>query len=162
MDYFGAKKAVPCNFCRRVCSEVQHRNTVHMQVIDCGTVSFAVYIGWSWWLNLCWFLFCRSFLFIEKDQDCKTLPANSKIESLLRRTSSALYEKSGKCLERWLIRWSHIKTKQTNKKQVNVASSGLEFFFPILRTNYVLLSDEFKRLNISLKNKPLLSLICDL
>ncbi|XP_060771595.1 plasminogen [Neoarius graeffei] len=42
---------------------------------------------------------CRSFLFIEKDQDCKTLPTNSKIESLLRRTSSALYEKSDYLLE---------------------------------------------------------------
>ncbi|KAI5615090.1 plasminogen precursor [Silurus asotus] len=42
---------------------------------------------------------CRSFLFIEKDQDCITMPANSKIEKVFRRTSSALYEKKDYLLE---------------------------------------------------------------
>lgn len=42
--------------------------------------------------------FCRSFLYIEKDQDCVTLPANSKTDQILRRMSAALYEKKGKIL----------------------------------------------------------------
>uniref|UniRef100_A0A3B1JB59 Kringle domain-containing protein n=1 Tax=Astyanax mexicanus TaxID=7994 RepID=A0A3B1JB59_ASTMX len=36
---------------------------------------------------------CRSFMYIEKDQDCITIPANSKIEPILRRRSITLYEK---------------------------------------------------------------------
>ncbi|XP_033976926.1 plasminogen [Trematomus bernacchii] len=36
---------------------------------------------------------CRSFLYIEKDQDCWTAAANSKTEMILRRSSAALYEK---------------------------------------------------------------------
>ncbi|XP_056620632.1 plasminogen isoform X1 [Triplophysa dalaica] len=36
---------------------------------------------------------CRSFYYIEKDQDCVTLPANSKTDQLLRRMSTTLYEK---------------------------------------------------------------------
>ncbi|KAF3850208.1 hypothetical protein F7725_019927 [Dissostichus mawsoni] len=38
---------------------------------------------------------CRSFLYIEKDQDCWTAAANSKTEMILRRSSVALYEKKG-------------------------------------------------------------------
>ncbi|KAK2864309.1 hypothetical protein Q7C36_003463 [Tachysurus vachellii] len=36
---------------------------------------------------------CRSFVFIEKDQECFTIPANSKTEQVYRRTSTALFEK---------------------------------------------------------------------
>ncbi|KAJ4918050.1 hypothetical protein JOQ06_007854, partial [Pogonophryne albipinna] len=36
---------------------------------------------------------CRSFLYVEKDQDCWTAAANSKTETILRRSSAALYEK---------------------------------------------------------------------
>ncbi len=43
-------------------------------------------------------MLCRSFLYIEKDQDCVTLPANSKTDQILRRMSAALYEKKGKFL----------------------------------------------------------------
>ncbi|CDQ63357.1 unnamed protein product [Oncorhynchus mykiss] len=39
---------------------------------------------------------CRSFMYVEKDQECLTIPANGKIESVLRRTSTSLYEKKGK------------------------------------------------------------------
>uniref|UniRef100_A0A671N1R0 Plasminogen n=1 Tax=Sinocyclocheilus anshuiensis TaxID=1608454 RepID=A0A671N1R0_9TELE len=42
---------------------------------------------------------CRSFLYIEKDQDCVTLPANSKTDQILRRISAALYEKKEYLLE---------------------------------------------------------------
>uniref|UniRef100_A0A8C1FKX9 Plasminogen n=1 Tax=Cyprinus carpio carpio TaxID=630221 RepID=A0A8C1FKX9_CYPCA len=42
---------------------------------------------------------CRSFLYIEKDQDCVTLPANSKTDQILRRMSAALYEKREYLLE---------------------------------------------------------------
>uniref|UniRef100_A0A672PM31 Plasminogen-like n=1 Tax=Sinocyclocheilus grahami TaxID=75366 RepID=A0A672PM31_SINGR len=42
---------------------------------------------------------CRSFLYIEKDQDCVTLPANSKTDQILRRMSAALYEKKEYLLE---------------------------------------------------------------
>lgn len=38
----------------------------------------------------------RSFMYVEKDQECLTIPANGKIESVLRRTSTSLYEKKGK------------------------------------------------------------------
>jgi len=40
-------------------------------------------------------LLCRSFLYIEKDQDCVTLPGNSKTDQILRRMSAVLYEKKG-------------------------------------------------------------------
>ncbi|KAL2081958.1 hypothetical protein ACEWY4_021776 [Coilia grayii] len=36
---------------------------------------------------------CRAFVYVEKDEECVTLPSNSKLEPLLRRTSSAFYEK---------------------------------------------------------------------
>ncbi|XP_030627339.1 plasminogen [Chanos chanos] len=42
---------------------------------------------------------CRSFTYIEKDQECITIPANSKIEQVLRRMSTALYEKKEYLLE---------------------------------------------------------------
>nr|XP_010793754.1 PREDICTED: plasminogen-like [Notothenia coriiceps] len=42
---------------------------------------------------------CRSFLYIEKDQDCWTAAANSKTETILRRSSAALYEKKVYLLE---------------------------------------------------------------
>ncbi|KAF4071076.1 hypothetical protein AMELA_G00280820 [Ameiurus melas] len=42
---------------------------------------------------------CRSFVFIEKDQDCITIPANSKIASVLRRMNTALFEKKDYLLE---------------------------------------------------------------
>jgi len=40
-------------------------------------------------------LLSRSFLYIEKDQDCVTLPGNSKTDQILRRMSAVLYEKKG-------------------------------------------------------------------
>ncbi|XP_044024914.1 plasminogen [Siniperca chuatsi] len=42
---------------------------------------------------------CRSFIYIEKDQECWTAAANSKTENILRRSSTALYEKEGYLLE---------------------------------------------------------------
>ncbi|KAM9435218.1 plasminogen [Clarias gariepinus] len=42
---------------------------------------------------------CRSFVFIEKDQDCITIPANSKIQPVYRRMSTALFEKKDYLLE---------------------------------------------------------------
>uniref|UniRef100_A0A3Q1I407 Plasminogen n=1 Tax=Acanthochromis polyacanthus TaxID=80966 RepID=A0A3Q1I407_9TELE len=42
---------------------------------------------------------CKSFIYIEKDQDCWTAASNSKTELILRRTSTALYEKNEFLLE---------------------------------------------------------------
>ncbi|XP_062292830.1 plasminogen [Scomber scombrus] len=42
---------------------------------------------------------CRSFMYIQKDQECWTAAANSKSEILLRRSSAALYEKKEYLLE---------------------------------------------------------------
>ncbi|XP_061900799.1 plasminogen [Entelurus aequoreus] len=42
---------------------------------------------------------CRAFMYVEKDQECWTAGANSKIESVLRRSSAALYEKGDYLLE---------------------------------------------------------------
>ncbi|XP_072512606.1 plasminogen [Salminus brasiliensis] len=42
---------------------------------------------------------CRAFMYIEKDQDCITIPANSKIEPVLRRMSTTLYERREYLLE---------------------------------------------------------------
>ncbi|XP_074541097.1 plasminogen [Halichoeres trimaculatus] len=42
---------------------------------------------------------CRAFMYIEKDQECWTAGANSKVETVLRRTSTVLYEKNGFLLE---------------------------------------------------------------
>ncbi|XP_058470240.1 plasminogen [Solea solea] len=42
---------------------------------------------------------CKSFVYIEKDQECWTISDNSKTEILLRRTSAALYEKQDYLLE---------------------------------------------------------------
>ncbi|CAJ1077938.1 plasminogen [Xyrichtys novacula] len=42
---------------------------------------------------------CRAFMYIEKDQECWTAGANSKVETILRRTSAVLYEKNGYLLE---------------------------------------------------------------
>lgn len=39
--------------------------------------------------------FHRAFIYIEKDQECWTAAANSKTEPILRRSSTALYEKNG-------------------------------------------------------------------
>uniref|UniRef100_A0A3B3T3H8 Plasminogen n=1 Tax=Paramormyrops kingsleyae TaxID=1676925 RepID=A0A3B3T3H8_9TELE len=36
---------------------------------------------------------CRSFMYIEKDQECITLPVNSKMELILRRMNIVLYER---------------------------------------------------------------------
>ncbi|XP_056150795.1 plasminogen [Lampris incognitus] len=38
---------------------------------------------------------CKSFMYIEKDQECWTSPHNSKTESVLRRASITLYENKG-------------------------------------------------------------------
>uniref|UniRef100_A0AAY4BXU6 Plasminogen n=1 Tax=Denticeps clupeoides TaxID=299321 RepID=A0AAY4BXU6_9TELE len=74
---------------------------------------------------------CRSFVYAEKDQECLTIPANSKIEMVLRRMSSVLYEKklflkecvdgtgtnyrgtksrtkSGKVCQRWDSKFPHV------------------------------------------------------
>ena len=40
----------------------------------------------------------RAFMYIEKDEECWTAAANSKVETILRRTSTALYEKQGRSL----------------------------------------------------------------
>ncbi|KAF6723175.1 Plasminogen [Oryzias melastigma] len=42
---------------------------------------------------------CKSFAYIEKDQECWTAASNSKTEPVLRRRSSALYEKNDYLLE---------------------------------------------------------------
>ncbi|KAM3603515.1 uncharacterized protein V6R79_023870 [Siganus canaliculatus] len=42
---------------------------------------------------------CRAFIYIEKDQECWTVGANSRTENVLRRTSSAFYEKKEYLLE---------------------------------------------------------------
>ncbi|XP_047194110.1 plasminogen [Hippoglossus stenolepis] len=42
---------------------------------------------------------CKSFMYVEKDQECVTATANSKSETILRRTSAALYEKQEYLLE---------------------------------------------------------------
>ncbi|XP_037100641.1 plasminogen isoform X2 [Syngnathus acus] len=42
---------------------------------------------------------CRSFMYVDKDQECWTAGANSKTETVLRRTSAALYEKQDYLLE---------------------------------------------------------------
>ncbi|XP_049913613.1 plasminogen [Epinephelus moara] len=42
---------------------------------------------------------CRSFIYNEKDQECYTAGANSKTETILRRSSTALYEKKTYLLE---------------------------------------------------------------
>ncbi|KAK2855941.1 hypothetical protein Q5P01_004676 [Channa striata] len=42
---------------------------------------------------------CRSFIFTEKDQECRTAAANSKSETVLRRSSTVLYEKQVYLLE---------------------------------------------------------------
>ncbi|KAF1376903.1 hypothetical protein PFLUV_G00216310 [Perca fluviatilis] len=42
---------------------------------------------------------CRSFIYNEKDQECSTAAANSKTENILRRSSTALYEKEVYLLE---------------------------------------------------------------
>uniref|UniRef100_A0AAQ5Y9M3 Plasminogen n=1 Tax=Amphiprion ocellaris TaxID=80972 RepID=A0AAQ5Y9M3_AMPOC len=42
---------------------------------------------------------CKSFIYIEKDQECWTAESNSKTELILRRTSTALYEKNEFLLE---------------------------------------------------------------
>ncbi|XP_061756838.1 plasminogen [Nerophis ophidion] len=42
---------------------------------------------------------CRAFMYVEKDQECWTAGANSKIETVLRRSSAALYEKGDYLLE---------------------------------------------------------------
>uniref|UniRef100_A0A4W6D827 Plasminogen n=1 Tax=Lates calcarifer TaxID=8187 RepID=A0A4W6D827_LATCA len=42
---------------------------------------------------------CKSFMYIEKDQECWVAEANSKTEPILRRTSVAFYEKKEYLLE---------------------------------------------------------------
>ncbi|XP_029352647.1 plasminogen [Echeneis naucrates] len=42
---------------------------------------------------------CKSFMYIEKDQECWTAEANSKTETILRRTSARLFEKKEYLLE---------------------------------------------------------------
>ncbi|GLD62709.1 plasminogen isoform X1 [Lates japonicus] len=84
---------------------------------------------------------CKSFMYIEKDQECWVAEANSKTESILRRTSAAFYEKkeyllecvngtgtsyrgtksktkSGKTCQRWDAKYPHRPniTPQTNPR----------------------------------------------
>ncbi|KAJ8009055.1 hypothetical protein DPEC_G00084870 [Dallia pectoralis] len=42
---------------------------------------------------------CRSFMYNEKDQECTTVAANAKTESILRRSNIALYERKKYLLE---------------------------------------------------------------
>ncbi|XP_037541899.1 plasminogen, partial [Nematolebias whitei] len=42
---------------------------------------------------------CKAFVYVEKDQECWTAAANSKTELVMRRQSSALYEKNKYLLE---------------------------------------------------------------
>ncbi|CAG5928439.1 unnamed protein product, partial [Menidia menidia] len=42
---------------------------------------------------------CKSFMYVEKDQECWTAASNSKTEDILRRRSSALYDKNEYLLE---------------------------------------------------------------
>uniref|UniRef100_A0A669CM05 Plasminogen n=1 Tax=Oreochromis niloticus TaxID=8128 RepID=A0A669CM05_ORENI len=42
---------------------------------------------------------CKSFIYNEKDQECWTAAANSKTDSVFRRSSTALYEKNAYLLE---------------------------------------------------------------
>ncbi|XP_008311742.1 plasminogen [Cynoglossus semilaevis] len=42
---------------------------------------------------------CKSFMYVEKDQECWTATDNSKTETVLRRSSAALYEKEDYLLE---------------------------------------------------------------
>ncbi|XP_028996559.1 plasminogen isoform X2 [Betta splendens] len=42
---------------------------------------------------------CRSFIYVEKDQECWTAAANTKSETILRRSSTVLYEKKLYLLE---------------------------------------------------------------
>ncbi|XP_069370993.1 plasminogen [Paralichthys olivaceus] len=42
---------------------------------------------------------CKSFMYVEKDQECWTATANSKSETILRRSSAALFEKQEYLLE---------------------------------------------------------------
>ncbi|XP_072299407.1 plasminogen [Eucyclogobius newberryi] len=42
---------------------------------------------------------CKSFIYVEKDQECWTAEANSKTEMVLRRSSTAYYEKKEYLLE---------------------------------------------------------------
>ncbi|NP_001098315.1 plasminogen isoform X1 [Oryzias latipes] len=42
---------------------------------------------------------CKSFAYVEKDQECWTAASNSKTEPVLRRQNSALYEKNDYLLE---------------------------------------------------------------
>ncbi|KAJ0026797.1 hypothetical protein NQD34_017797 [Periophthalmus magnuspinnatus] len=39
---------------------------------------------------------CKSFIYVEKDQECWTAAANSKTEMVLRRSNTAYFEKKGK------------------------------------------------------------------
>lgn len=45
--------------------------------------------------DICAAVVSRCFIYIEKDQECWTAAANSKTENILRRSSTALYEKNG-------------------------------------------------------------------
>ncbi|KAK7907740.1 hypothetical protein WMY93_016352 [Mugilogobius chulae] len=58
---------------------------------------------------------CKSFIYVEKDQECWTAKANSKTEMVLRRSSTAYYEKKGKICERSLTWTDYRGTKATTK-----------------------------------------------
>lgn len=97
-----------------MCLQVRQRDFLYMQVQVLNYNSQNILLHYIYSLSLtsndtCFILLyyvkilgiyvlCRSFLYIEKDQDCVTLPANSKTDQILRRMSAVLYEKKGKIL----------------------------------------------------------------
>lgn len=71
-------------------------NATLKQPLHAGKLTLLIYylfisIMYNWQQQF----FHRSFIYIEKDQKCWTLGKNSKSETVLRRSSTVLYEKQG-------------------------------------------------------------------